>query len=73
MELLLVSGISYWNHRRSRFIFTTLSSCVAHILLHAPTENAVNREKLLAVALELMEGPEGVDGVTMRGVAASAV
>ena len=30
------------------------------------------REKLLAVTLELMEGPEGVDGVTMRGVAASA-
>jgi AcrR family transcriptional regulator len=30
------------------------------------------REILLAVALELMEGPEGVDGVTMRGVAASA-
>jgi AcrR family transcriptional regulator len=30
------------------------------------------REKLLAVALELMEGPEGVDGVTMRGIAASA-
>jgi AcrR family transcriptional regulator len=30
------------------------------------------REKLLTVALELMEGPEGVDGVTMRGVAASA-
>jgi AcrR family transcriptional regulator len=30
------------------------------------------RERLLAVALELMEGPEGVDGVTMRLVAASA-
>lgn len=30
------------------------------------------RDRLLAVALELMEGPEGVDGVTMRGVAASA-
>jgi AcrR family transcriptional regulator len=30
------------------------------------------REKLLAVALELMEGPKGVDGVTMRGVAACA-
>jgi AcrR family transcriptional regulator len=30
------------------------------------------RERLLAVALELMEGPEGVDGVTMRAVAAAA-
>jgi AcrR family transcriptional regulator len=30
------------------------------------------REKLLAVALELLEGPEGVEGVTMRAVAASA-
>jgi AcrR family transcriptional regulator len=30
------------------------------------------RDRLLAVALELMEGSEGVDGVTMRGVAASA-
>jgi AcrR family transcriptional regulator len=30
------------------------------------------RERLLAVALELMEGPEGVDGVTMRRVADSA-
>src|ERR1039457_3570230 len=30
------------------------------------------REKLLALALDLMEGPEGADGVTMRGVAASA-
>jgi len=30
------------------------------------------REKLLAVALELMEGPDGVDGVTMRAVASAA-
>jgi AcrR family transcriptional regulator len=30
------------------------------------------RDRLLAVALELMEGPDGVDGVTMRGVAAAA-
>jgi AcrR family transcriptional regulator len=30
------------------------------------------RERLLAVALELIEGPEGVDGVTMRAVAAAA-
>ncbi len=30
------------------------------------------RENLLAVALELMEGPDGVDGVTMREVAAAA-
>jgi AcrR family transcriptional regulator len=30
------------------------------------------REKLLAATLELMERPEGVDGVTMRGVAAYA-
>jgi AcrR family transcriptional regulator len=30
------------------------------------------REKLLTVALELMEGSDGVDGVTMRAVAAAA-
>ncbi len=30
------------------------------------------RQILLAVALELMEGPDGVDGVTMRAVAAAA-
>jgi AcrR family transcriptional regulator len=30
------------------------------------------RERLLAAALEQLEGPEGVEGVTMRGVAASA-
>ena len=30
------------------------------------------RDRLLAAALELMEGPKGADGVTMRGVAASA-
>jgi AcrR family transcriptional regulator len=35
-------------------------------------KNQSTRDRLLAVALELMEGPEGVDGVTMRGVAASA-
>ena len=34
--------------------------------------NQSTREKLLAVALELMEGPDGVDGVTMRAVAAAA-
>lgn len=34
--------------------------------------NASTRERLLAVALELMEGPDGVDGVTMRAVAAAA-
>jgi len=34
--------------------------------------NRSTREKLLAVALELMEGPDGVDGVTMRAVAAAA-
>lgn len=34
---------------------------------HTPT-----RERLLAVALELMEGPGGADGVTMRAVAAAA-
>ena len=35
-------------------------------------KNLPTREKLLAVALELMEGPRGVDGVTMRAVAAAA-
>lgn len=30
------------------------------------------RDRLLAVARELMEGPDGVDGVTMRAVAAAA-
>lgn len=30
------------------------------------------RKRLLAAALELMEGPDGVDGVTMRAVAAAA-
>jgi AcrR family transcriptional regulator len=35
-------------------------------------KNQSTREKLLAVALELMEGPDGVDGVTMRAVAAAA-
>jgi len=34
--------------------------------------NQPTRGKLLAVALELMEGPDGVDGVTMRAVAAAA-
>ena len=34
--------------------------------------NTSTREKLLAVALRLMEGPDGVDGVTMRAVAAAA-
>src|ERR1039458_4033621 len=34
--------------------------------------NQSTREKLLAVALELMEGSDGVDGVTMRAVAAAA-
>jgi AcrR family transcriptional regulator len=34
--------------------------------------NTSTREKLLAVALKLMEGPDGVDGVTMRAVAAAA-
>jgi AcrR family transcriptional regulator len=32
----------------------------------------LTRDRLLAVALELMEGSQGVDGVTMRGVAAAA-
>lgn len=35
-------------------------------------KNTSTRERLLAVALELMEGPAGVDGVTMRAVAAAA-
>jgi AcrR family transcriptional regulator len=35
-------------------------------------KNESTRERLLAVALELMEGPNGVDGVTMRAVAAAA-
>jgi AcrR family transcriptional regulator len=35
-------------------------------------KNQSTRTRLLAVALELMEGPEGVDGVTMRAVAAAA-
>jgi AcrR family transcriptional regulator len=34
--------------------------------------NQSTREKLLAVALELMESSDGVDGVTMRAVAAAA-
>lgn len=34
--------------------------------------NPPTRERLLAVALELMEGPDGVDGVTMRAVATAA-
>ena len=38
----------------------------------AQQRNQSTREKLLAVALELMEGPDGVDGVTMRAVAAAA-
>jgi AcrR family transcriptional regulator len=38
----------------------------------AHQKNQATREKLLAVALELMEGPDGVDGVTMRAVAAAA-
>ena len=38
----------------------------------AQQRNRSTREKLLAVALELMEGPDGVDGVTMRAVAAAA-
>ncbi len=37
-----------------------------------PKKKHPTRERLLAAALELMEGPAGVDGVTMRGVAASA-
>jgi AcrR family transcriptional regulator len=35
-------------------------------------KNKSTRETLLAVALELMEGPGGVDGVTMRAVATAA-
>jgi len=35
-------------------------------------KNTPTRERLLAVALEFMEGPDGVDGVTMRAVAAAA-
>jgi AcrR family transcriptional regulator len=38
----------------------------------AKQKNQATREKLLAVALELMEGPNGVDGVTMRAVATAA-
>ena len=38
----------------------------------AKQKNLATREKLLAVALELMEGPDGVDGVTMRAVATAA-
>lgn len=38
----------------------------------AQQRNQSTRERLLAVALELMEGPDGVDGVTMRAVAAAA-
>ena len=38
----------------------------------ASRKNLSTREKLLAAALELMEGPGGVDGVTMRAVAAVA-
>jgi AcrR family transcriptional regulator len=38
----------------------------------AQQKNPSTREKLLAVALELMEGPDGADGVTMRAVAAAA-
>ena len=34
--------------------------------------NRSTRQKLVAAALELMEGPDGVDGVTMRAVAAGA-
>jgi AcrR family transcriptional regulator len=34
--------------------------------------NQSTRERLLAAALELMEGRDGVDGVTMRAVAAAA-
>jgi AcrR family transcriptional regulator len=34
--------------------------------------NRSTRETLLAAALDLMEGPDGVDGVTMRAVAAAA-
>lgn len=37
-----------------------------------PRKKTPTRERLLAVALELMEGPDGVDGVTMRAVAAAA-
>lgn len=35
-------------------------------------KNTSTRERLLAAALELMEGPDGVDGLTMRAVAAAA-
>lgn len=38
----------------------------------AQQKRQATREKLLAVALKLMEGPDGVDGVTMRAVAAAA-
>jgi AcrR family transcriptional regulator len=38
----------------------------------AQERNQSTRERLLAVALELIEGPDGVDGVTMRAVAAAA-
>jgi len=38
----------------------------------AQQKNRATRERLLAVALELMEGPDGVEGVTMRAVAAAA-
>lgn len=38
----------------------------------AKQKNLATRDKLLAVALELMEGPDGVDGVTMRAVATAA-
>jgi AcrR family transcriptional regulator len=38
----------------------------------ARSKRLSTREKLLAVALELMEGPAGVEGVTMRAVAAAA-
>jgi AcrR family transcriptional regulator len=38
----------------------------------AQKKNQSTREKLLAVALELMEGTDGVEGVTMRAVAAAA-
>jgi AcrR family transcriptional regulator len=38
----------------------------------AKKKNQATREKLLAVALELMERPDGVDGVTMRAVATAA-
>jgi AcrR family transcriptional regulator len=37
-----------------------------------PQKKQPTRDRLLAVALELMEGAEGVDGVTMRAVAAAA-